>query len=104
MVMPMYKDADNLVVWDRMIDLYDNTFVNDATVVFTLKDADHVAVTGASAIAMPYVGNSNGKYAGVLDASVDLVIGTRYFLEITATSGQRNGFRRFPVLCHYRGQ
>ncbi len=96
-------NSDNLIEWDAMVDVYDETFVNDATVTFTLRDTDGNAVDGAEAIAMPYVGNSDGKYNGTLQSTVALIDGNTYFLEVSAASGDLVGFRRCQVIAQYRG-
>lgn len=97
-------NSDNLIEWDAMVDVYDDTFVNDATVTFTLRDTDGDAVDGAESIAMPYVGNSDGKYNGTLQSTVVLVDGDTYFLEVSAASGSLVGFRRCQVVAQYRGR
>lgn len=107
----LYIGEDNIVFWgDRKIPhsgLYDNVleqFVNDATVVFTLKDSGGLAVTGASSIAMTYVTGSRGCYEGVLEDGVSLTENSTYYLEITATaSGDRVGFRRIQFTATYHG-
>lgn len=103
MLLKLCVDSDNLIEWDEMKDVYDDTYVNDATVTFTLKDADGDAVADAEDIPMPYVGNSNGKYNGTLQSTVVLVDGDTYYLEISATSGALVGFRRCQAVAQYRG-
>jgi hypothetical protein len=107
----LYIGEDAIVYWgDRDTTgsgLYDNnlrSFINDATVTFTLKNSSSVAVSGASAVSMPYVSGTQGCYEGVLEDGVSLTENATYYLEITATgSGDRIGFRRVQYTARYHG-
>lgn len=107
----LYIGQDNVVFWgDRNLKdsgLYDTvseTFVNDATMTFTLKDSANAAVTLATSISMSYVTGTRGVYEGVLEDGVSLTSGSTYYLEITATgSSDRIGFRRIEYEAEYRG-
>lgn len=107
----LYIGQDNVVYWgDRNIKdsgLYDTvteTFVNDATMAFTLKDSAGSAVSGASSVSMSYVTGTRGVYEGVLEDVVSLTAGSTYYLEVTATgSSDRIGFRRIAYEAEYRG-
>ena len=59
-------------------------YINDATVVFDLKDASGV-VGSQDDVSMPYVADSHGNYLGVLPSTVSLTAGTTYYVAITAT-------------------
>jgi hypothetical protein len=102
-MLTIYVAADNLIRWDSMQLASTGVFVNDATVTFTLKSAAGAAVAGATAIAMPYVAASNGRYEGVLESTVSLTVGATYYLEVTATSGGANGFRRIECAAFHEG-
>ena len=102
-MLTLYHGCDVLIEWDAMKNVYDDTFVNDATVTFTVKDSDGTAVAGAENVVMYYVGNSNGKYNGVLQSSVSLIDGATYYVEVTATSGSLVGFRRCQAIAQYKG-
>jgi len=107
----LYIGEDNIVFWgDRDTPnsgLYDNSlksFVNDATVTFTLKNSSNSAVSGASSVSMSYVTGTNGVYEGTLEDGVSLTENATYYLEITATgSGDRVGFRRITYTAKYHG-
>ncbi len=107
----LYIGEDNIVFWgDRHVPnsgLYDNSleqFINNATVVFTLKDSGSAAVSGATSVAMSYVTGTKGVYEGTLEDGVSLTENATYYLEITATaSGDRVGFRRIQFLAVYHG-
>jgi hypothetical protein len=80
------------------------SYVNDATVTFTLVDSDGSNVAGAINVAMPYVAGSNGRYQGTLDSTVNLGSpGDEFDLEITAVSGALNGFRKVRCRADYKG-
>lgn len=107
----LYIGEDNVVFWgDRDVPgsgLYDRvagTFLNDATLTFTLKNSAGSAVSGASAVSMTYVTGTQGVYEGVLEDGVSLTENSTYYLEITATgSGDRVGFRRLAYVARYHG-
>ena len=100
--MLIYINADNLIEYDGMRRASDETYINDATVTFTLKDSNGNAVTGATTVAMAYVSGSDGKYQGTLDSTVTLTENAYYTVEFTATSGTLNDFRRLSVQAKYR--
>lgn len=107
----LYIGEDNIVFWgDRDTPnsgLYDNnlrSFINDATVTFTLKDSSNSAVSGANGISMSYITGTSGVYEGTLEDGVSLTENSTYYLEITATaSGDRVGFRRIQFVAQYHG-
>jgi hypothetical protein len=107
----LYIGQDNVVFagnrFEKDSGVYDTvteTFINDATVTFTLKDSAGSAVSGASSISMSYVTGTRGVYEGVLEDGVSLTAGSTYYLEITATgSSDRVGFRRIAYEAEYRG-
>lgn len=99
----LYVGNDMRVRWDAMTDELTGDAINDATVSFTLKDSSNVAVSGATAVSMPYVAASSGRYQAKLAGSVALSNQARYFLEITATSAGRVGFRRLACQAQYLG-
>jgi hypothetical protein len=61
-------------------------FVNNATVVGTLKDTNGVAVVGVGPISFAYVSGSDGTYLGVVPAAAQLVERHEYdlFAQISA--------------------
>jgi len=80
--------ADNDVYWDALRFSKNGTYINDATMTFTLKDSAGVNVTGAVSVAMTYQTASNGDYVGVLPSSVTAALtdGAAYEFVITATN------------------
>jgi hypothetical protein len=107
----LYIGEDNIVYWgDPKIPgsgLYDNnlgSFVNNASMSFTLKNSAGSAVSGASSISMTYISGTEGCYYGILEDGVSLTDGSTYYLEITATgSSDRVGFRRIEYKARYHG-
>ncbi len=99
----LFIDSDNLVEWDELTNLATATYINDATMTFTLKDADGVAVSGAAGVSMSYVAASNGKYQGVIESTVDLGDpGDEFDLEITVSSTPQ-AFRKIRCVAQYKG-
>jgi hypothetical protein len=96
-------NSDNLIRWDRMSLASTGAFVNDAAVTFTVKDASGVVVSGATGV-MSYVAASDGRYEGILESTVILILGGTYYLEVTATSGGANGFRRIECVAAYQDE
>ena len=88
----LFRFNDNTVFWDFMDLASDGSYVNNATVTMTLKNASDVNVTGAVDLAMTYVTGSNGQYQGVIPYNLgwDAVApaGSGYHLVITATGTQ----------------
>ena len=93
----LFMESDNLIEVDELKFSADGTFVNDATVVMTLKDTDGDALANASNVTLSYVSSSDGKYQGILDSTVPLVLGTDYFLFIVAT--QSTNKTTFKTQC-----
>lgn len=100
MSLALYVNSDNLIQLDLLRLAATGGYVNDATVTFTLKDADEVVVV--SGVSMPYVAASNGRYQGTLQDTVSLTTGLKYFLEVTATSGANVLFKRVDCYTTYK--
>ena len=99
----LFISSDNLIEWDEMLNVATDTYINNATVTFTLKTTAGVAVTGAENVSMAYVAASNGKYQGIIESTVDLgAAGTEYDLEITVSSSPQ-AFRRIRCVAQYKG-
>jgi hypothetical protein len=84
---------------DVLKDSADDSIVTDATITFALKDADGVAVSGATG-SLSHV--AAGKYRGDLPSTVSLTQDANYTLEITAASSGRDAFWRIPCVAKYR--
>lgn len=93
----LFLESDNLIEVDELKFAADGTFVNDATVTMTLKDIDGNVLANALNVTLSYVLSSNGKYQGILDSTVPLVLGTDYFLFTTAT--QSTNKTTFKTQC-----
>jgi hypothetical protein len=95
-------NEDNLIEWDEMTDSSDDTYINSATVTFSLFESDGTTLVSGPT-SMSYVSGSNGKYQGVLDKipSATLTPGEMYILTVTALSGSTDGFRRIECSARY---
>ncbi len=84
-----------------LIDGRTDTYLNSATVTFSLKDFDGGILVGPTAAA--YVAASDGDYLGSFAAAFTATLdeGAEYFLEMTATQGGLIIFRREPVIAYY---
>jgi len=58
---------------------------DDLTVTVTVKDSSNNVVTGGNAVSMPLV--ADGEYSGILPATLAIIIGGTYSVEITANVG-----------------
>ena len=97
-IMPLYISEDNLVEMNGLVNS-DGTYVNDATMTFSIKDSDDDVVTGAENVTMSYVSESNGQYRGVAPRTLSYKEAESYFLEITIGS---NYFHRVACAAQYR--
>jgi hypothetical protein len=95
--------ADNLVQWDRMTDPSTGSYVNNATVTFTLYTAAGGVISGVENVSMPYVAGSSGRYQGWIPYDTGLVSGQRYKLVITSTWSGKRGYRVGNFVAQSRG-
>ena len=96
--MTLHIGEDNNVYWRGLQRESDGEYVNDATVTFTVRNSQGIALTGAEDVTLVNVAGSDGDYIGVLDAGVPLEERTHYLLELTALVGSSKGFRRIPCV------
>ncbi len=102
-MLPLYINSDTLIRLDRLKNPTDDSFVNNATVTFTLKDSSGANVTGAVAVSMAYVTSSDGRYEGLVANTVTLGDPqTEFDLEVTIV-GTRTDFRKIRCVSKYRG-
>lgn len=76
----------------------DDTFINDAAVSVTLKDAAGAEVAGVSwPVTLDYVAASSGNYRGVLSSAIEFTPKAKYkaFIEVDA-GADRTGHWEFP--------
>lgn len=95
------RQNDYVLTWDA-VDLASNRlYTNSMTATMTLKvTSTGAAVSGASALSMPNVASSNGKYQGRIPASAlpsSLTLGALYTLEVSATDGSYTGFAKLAA-------
>lgn len=102
MIEVIAQGSDNLVRLDALNNASTGAYVNNATVTFTLKDASGAVVAGLSAVAMPYVGGTNGRYEGTIPNGTALTSNAAYTVEITATQGATVLFRKLSAIAIYR--
>lgn len=107
----IFVGADNSI-WYRGLKADDapTTYINSATITFSLYTseanaiAETSAVSGASAISMPYVSGSNGDYRGILDDAVVLTNGSVYYLVVKVDAGSGKKDKRvIPYTARLRG-
>ena len=89
-------------------DSADDSYVNNATVEGTLKDAEGDSASEISGgqswpLALDYVAASNGLYRGVLTAvtSALLTDGTTYWMHYTSTSGAKVDEQRIAFQAQF---
>ncbi len=82
----IFRDNDHILRLDELKDVGLDSFINDASVVATLKDADGNDVSGQTWPAtMTYVVASDGRYEATLENALDIDPGTFYEAFIVAT-------------------
>jgi hypothetical protein len=96
----IFRKNDNKIEWTWLSRSTDGEYVNNGNVTFTLYSGyeldpttgertpttSSVNVVVYGPVAMQYVAGSNGKYQGMLPASVNLNEALQYTLEINATA------------------
>lgn len=99
----LYVDCDNLLRYDRARNSSDGEYLNAATVMAALLDADGDPVAGAESITLSKVAGVDGRYEGVILSTVALVAGALYTIEITLVEGVLDDFRSIPAIALERG-
>lgn len=104
MASPLYIGEDHYVRFFGANDSADSSYLNSATVTFTLKTTADVTVSGPTP--MDYIAASNGNYRGILDSAVTsgLTLDAGYYLYIDFDQGNYEGKRRLTCVASYRGQ
>jgi hypothetical protein len=97
-------NSSNLVRLDLLTNASTGTYINNATVTFSLKDASGNIIGGLSGVSMSYIASSNGRYEGTVPNSTTLTLNALYTIEITATSGALVLFRRLSCVAKYRSE
>lgn len=105
MATPIYMNADTEIIWDKMTDEKDGTYINDATVTYTVSSTPYPTVTAVSngTGSLSYVAASNGKYVGAVAHNASLTRDQTYYLQLTATSQNRYGFREIECVAGVQG-
>lgn len=81
----------------------DGTFLNSATVEATIYEADGVTeVTGQSwPLTLSYQAASDGEYKGVINDTLNVVVGNYYYILVTATQSGVTRSWRNEALAQY---
>ena len=93
----IWVGSDTKVVLAGLKDEITDAYVNDATVTYTLRVYDAAVINTASEGAesvfgaledesMAYEASSRGKYVGLVPDTTAIVPGTKYWVDITATT------------------
>ena len=100
----VYKDNDNLVELDELINSATGAYINNATVTLTaIRDAAGVTVSGETfPKGMSYVASSNGKYQATVDKALALVAGQFYTAVIDVVSSGLDGHWELPLKAQVR--
>jgi hypothetical protein len=106
----LYLNSDNNIKLTGLSDADDGSYLNAATVTYTIKNEAGSTVTGGTGT-LTYVTASNGNYLGVVDSLVvvttsatPFTLNGSFFLELSVDSGAYEDFRRIPVNVAYRQQ
>lgn len=94
----IFVNSDNLFRLDGLAFATNGSPCNDATVTYALKDLAGVTVASG---AMPYIPASSGRYEGIAESTTVLARGETYFIEVTAISGEANGFWRDECVAEF---
>ena len=102
--MPLYIGADMNVKYTGAYDPEAATYLNTATVTFTLYSNAALTTVVTGPTTMSYVAASNGNYLGVMQSSATsgLTNGTTYYLKVVLTQGAYDDMRVLTLLAAYR--
>lgn len=81
------RSNDNVIEIKDLKNKATGSYLNSATVTFTLKDSSGNTVSGADTVSMTYVSSSDGVYRGTLADTVSLTQNALYTCEITINAG-----------------
>ena len=104
----LYIGEDMNVTWDAasVTVAGTTTYLNSATVTYSITDAAGTAVSGATGT-LSYVAASSGDYEGTIESTVltasNFTVGRTYLLDITLVQSGYNGFRRLECRAAIRG-
>jgi hypothetical protein len=104
----MFLKCDNNIKYAGASDADTAAYLNSLTVTYAITNEAGTTITNATG-SLTYQTASNGNYLGTVDAAVMVLnsavpftmTGT-FFLEITATGGGYDDFRRIPFQVAYR--
>jgi hypothetical protein len=84
----LYLNNDTTVTVTGLKNTSLDTYINNATATFTLKDSSGTTVAGMTfPLTMTYISASNGDYLATLQGALSLVEETQYVGEVTIVSG-----------------
>jgi len=87
----VYVANTNVIELTGLTDAIDDTFISDATVSVTIKDADGAAVSGqtwpAPMDAVDGTDGVPGLYRGIIEDDVEMVAGTLYVAHVEVDAG-----------------
>ena len=96
-------NEDNDVLLSKLREAYSESYLNGATVSAVIKTEAGVVLVPS--FAMTYQAGTDGEYLGVINKgdAANFVSGTAYYVEVTITSSEYDGFRRFRVTAQHHG-
>ncbi len=105
MAATIYVNEDTEVIWDKMTDEANGSFVNSATVTFAVSTTPYPAVNAVAngTGSLSYVSASDGRFVGAIPYNVAVTRGATYYLQITAVSSGRYGFREIVCVADVQG-
>ena len=97
----IYIGSDNLVEIRNLKNVATGECITDATCKMTLVDEEATPIPEAIDIPLAPVDGSRGRYAALIPASAVLTSGTKYFIQLTTSSGGLTRTDRIPVRAQY---
>lgn len=95
--------SDNLVRLDGLNQISPAQPVNNATVSYTLTDANGNVVNGLQNVQMTKVAGYNGRYEGNIPANTPLTLNALYTVAILAVATYTL-YRQVPCIAKYRSE
>lgn len=102
MATPIYIAEDHAITLTGLN--VEGSYLNAATVIYTLKTAKGATVTGGTG-SLSYESSSDGNYSGTIQSTVTMLLkdGGSYFLDVVIVETPYDGRRRLPLIAAYRG-
>jgi hypothetical protein len=96
--MQLYINASNIIYLNGLYDNISETYVNNASVTYTITDNSSTPVATGS---LAYISTTNGNYSVQLASNLSLINNTQYTVTVVAVYGGNTLTISDSVSCNY---